>query len=57
MDADDMQYAQQGHSPDNTTIQDNELRHQIRRLAHHPAIVMWDGCTSCAAHMHSQKSK
>ena len=29
----DMQYAQKGHSPDNTTSQDAELRHQVRRLA------------------------
>ena len=43
----DMQYAQGGHSPKNTTAQDAELRHQIRRLSHHPAIVLWDGCNEC----------
>ena len=42
-----MQYAQGGHAPKNTTEQDAELRHQIRRLAHHPSIVMWDGCNEC----------
>ena len=43
----DMQYAQGGHSPKNDAVQDAELRHQIRRLASHPSIVMWDGCNEC----------
>ena len=43
----DMQYAQGGHSPKNTTTQDAELRHNIRRLASHPSIVVWDGCNEC----------
>jgi len=43
----DMQYAQGGHSPANTTDQTAELQHQIRRLANHPSIVMWDGCNEC----------
>jgi hypothetical protein len=43
----DMQYAQSGHSPKNTTSQDAELRHQVRRLSHHPSIVMYDGCNEC----------
>ena len=43
----DMQYAQQGHSPMKTKVQENELRHNIRRLASHPSIVMWDGCNEC----------
>lgn len=43
----DMQYAQQGHSPTNDTTQALELRHQVRRLSHHPAIVIWDGCNEC----------
>jgi len=43
----DMQYAQGGHSPANTTVQDAELRHNIRRLSNHPSIVMWDGCNEC----------
>ena len=24
--------------------QATELRQQIRRLSHHPSIVIWDGC-------------
>ncbi|EDQ89184.1 uncharacterized protein MONBRDRAFT_8157 [Monosiga brevicollis MX1] len=43
----DMAYAQQGHSPSATATQDAELRHQIRRLSHHPSIVMYDGCNEC----------
>jgi beta-mannosidase len=42
----DMQYASDGggaHGPIVTATQDAELRHQIRRLSHHPAIVLWDG--------------
>ena len=42
----DMQYASSGggpHGPIATATQDQELRHQIRRLSHHPAIVLWDG--------------
>ena len=43
----DMQYAQGGHAPKGTAIQEAELRHVIRRLSHHPSIVMWDGCNEC----------
>jgi len=42
----DMQYANKpgvGHGPTATATQDAELRYQIRRLSHHPAIVLWDG--------------
>ena len=42
----DMQYASTGggaHGPIVTATQEAELRHQIRRLSHHPAIVLWDG--------------
>jgi hypothetical protein len=49
----DMQYAQQGHSPKNTTSQDAELRHQVRRLSHHPSIVMYDGCNECRVVMNT----
>lgn len=43
----DMQYAQGGHAPASTATQDAELRHNIRRLANHASIVMWDGCNEC----------
>eukprot|EP00045_Choanoeca_perplexa_P014478 m.170416 g.170416 ORF g.170416 m.170416 type:complete len:997 (-) comp16688_c0_seq4:1727-4717(-) len=43
----DMAYAQHAHSPSADQTQEAELRHQIRRLAHHPAIVMYDGCNEC----------
>ena len=43
----DMQYAQGSHAPANTTVQDAELRHSVRRLSSHPSIVMWDGCNEC----------
>ena len=43
----DMMYAQQGHSPKRTSTQESELRHQVRRLSHHPSIVVWDGCNEC----------
>lgn len=42
----DMQYASTGggvHGPVASAEQESELRHQIRRLSHHPAIVLWDG--------------
>lgn len=42
----DMQYASTGggtHGPLATSTQEAELRHQIRRLSHHPSIVLWDG--------------
>jgi hypothetical protein len=43
----DIQYAQDGHFPTNTPSQDAEIRHQVRRLSHHPSIVLWDGCNEC----------
>lgn len=43
----DMMYAQRGHSPQASSMQSSELRHQIRRLGHHTSIVIWDGCNEC----------
>ena len=39
-------YAQQGHAPVANAVQESEIRHQVRRLSHHPSIVMWDGCNA-----------
>ena len=43
----DMQYAQSGHAPRPTRTQEEELRHNVRRLASHASIVVWDGCNEC----------
>eukprot|EP00698_Gefionella_okellyi_P004282 TRINITY_DN13971_c0_g1_i1.p1 TRINITY_DN13971_c0_g1~~TRINITY_DN13971_c0_g1_i1.p1 ORF type:complete len:1022 (-),score=216.49 TRINITY_DN13971_c0_g1_i1:104-3169(-) len=43
----DMMYAQGGHWPTQDSMQTMELQHQIRRLSHHPSIVIWDGCNEC----------
>jgi beta-galactosidase/beta-glucuronidase len=39
----DMQYAQQGHSPDQTDTQAAEFRHQVRRISSHVSIGLYDG--------------
>mmetsp|Transcript_19024 Transcript_19024/g.23340 ORF Transcript_19024/g.23340 Transcript_19024/m.23340 type:complete len:156 (-) Transcript_19024:756-1223(-) len=49
----DMMYAQSGHSPRVNRVQENELRHTVRRLASHPSIVLWDGCNECPVIMHT----
>jgi beta-galactosidase/beta-glucuronidase len=45
----DMMFAQQGHAPTNDATEEQELRHNIRRLAHHASIVLWDGCNESVA--------
>jgi hypothetical protein len=40
-----MMYAQKGHAPVANEIQEAELRHNVRRLSHHPSIVLFDGTT------------
>lgn len=45
----DMMYGTDGIMPGAaaTADQEAELRYQIRRQAHHPAIVGWSGCNEC----------
>ncbi|GBG30059.1 Beta-mannosidase [Hondaea fermentalgiana] len=43
----DMMYAQRGHSPARERTQADEIRHQVRRLSHHPSIVVWNSCNEC----------
>jgi len=43
----DMMYAQNGHAPTNSTKQANEIAHQVKRLSHHPSIIIWDACNEC----------
>lgn len=43
----DMMYAQRGHSPIRSEVQAREIRHQVRRLSHHPSIVVWNSCNEC----------
>lgn len=46
----DMMYSTDGIFPgaEDTPTQEAEIRHQIRRMGHHPAIVVWSGCNECA---------
>eukprot|EP00662_Eupelagonemidae_sp_cell21_P026622 gene26622-1366_t len=50
----DMMYAQDQHHPTGsahwptrTVAQEAEIRHQVRRVSHHPSIVLWAGCNEC----------
>ena len=47
----DMMFAQRGHSPQVSKTEELEFRHQARRLAQHPSIVIWDGCNECKVDM------
>eukprot|EP01046_Picozoa_sp_COSAG06_P020940 COSAG06_NODE_1554_length_9117_cov_3.864050_1_plen_1209_part_00 len=56
----DLAYAQAGHNPCNSLQNDSctvlpnqasqldEIRHNARRLAHHPSIVIWTACNECS---------
>ncbi len=56
----DLAYAQAGHNPCNSLQNDScavlpnqdsqldEIRHNARRLAHHPSIAIWTGCNECS---------
>lgn len=46
-------YAQQGHAPEATAVQEAEIRHNIRRLSHHASIVLFDGCNECVVDMNA----
>lgn len=37
--------------PVNNAMQDAEMRHQLRRLSHHPCIVQWDAWFVCRSHV------
>ena len=45
----DMMYGTDGIMPGAaaTPNQEAELRHQIRRMGHHPSVVAWSGCNEC----------
>lgn len=43
----DAMYAQAGHSPTADATQKAEIEYQVRRLSHHPSIVVWDACNEC----------
>ena len=47
----DMMYAQGGHDPKVTEVQEKELRHSVRKLSYHTSIVIWDGCNECQVEM------
>lgn len=37
-------FAQGNHAPAATPTQSAEILYQLRRLAEHPSIAVWDGC-------------
>jgi len=50
----DMMYAQQGHAPAGSRLEELEIRHNVRRLSHHASIMVWDGCNECQVIMHTE---
>ena len=50
----DMQYMdERGHSPEQSDLQERELRLQVRRLSVHPSVLIWEGCNECQVIMDS----
>ena len=49
----DLMFAQSGHGPRGTHTEESELRHQVRRLSHHPSLFMWSGCNECVVDMNA----
>lgn len=46
----DLQYSQAQPNPVASPMQDAELRYQVRRLAPHASMAVWDGCNECGGH-------
>ena len=46
----DMMFAQGNHAPAVTPTQTAEIAYQVRRLAAHPSVAIWDGCNECNGH-------
>ena len=46
----DLMFAQGDHSPSRTPTQTAEILYQMRRLASHASIFLWDGCNECSGH-------
>lgn len=47
----DLMYAQGGHSPTfGDVTQTAEITHQVRRLSHHPSLVLYTSCNECIFH-------
>eukprot|EP00040_Diaphanoeca_grandis_P027117 m.153638 g.153638 ORF g.153638 m.153638 type:complete len:1021 (-) comp30841_c4_seq6:84-3146(-) len=47
----DLMYAQGGHAPTyGDATQAAEIAHQVRRLSHHPSMVVYTSCNECSFH-------
>lgn len=42
-------FSQGNHAPSATPTQSAEILYQVRRLAEHPSIAVWDGCNECSS--------
>ena len=51
----DLMYVEeQGHVPNETQEQDDEIREIVRSLAHHSCLILWSGCNECTDAIGSQ---